>query len=216
MGFIDTWNECEKFKQGDQWPTPTPATKDLPRPVLNMVKRVLKMKASTVLQEPPTVTCIAKEGTPEDGVSQFDQEGAQLFTEAAKNTWENVRMPRINKRTVEVAENLGTAYKHWYWDQTIIGGSVERNTAYIGDIAGEVLGPDKVHLGNPTIKEIQKQPYILIVGRSPLKDVQEGYAEHAKALGVDINEIKPDKDNDKLVLDASRQDPNDKYVTFIS
>ena len=39
MGFLKNWSEYERFKAGDQWPQPTEKTKNLPRPVFNVIKQ---------------------------------------------------------------------------------------------------------------------------------------------------------------------------------
>lgn len=210
MGFYDTWAECERFRLGDQWPPPTKATKDLPRPVLNIVERIVDMKVSAVLSEPPSFVFVGEVSN-----TTADDSAAELFTAAARMTWEANKVPRLNERTCDIAAVMGTAFRHWYWDQSVIGGNVERGTAFIGDIRGEVLGPDKVHLGNPQQKNINKQPWIILVSTMPYTEFVDMYRETAGALGTDINSIKPDKDSNYLVLDASKKDIDGKSVTVI-
>ena len=215
MGYYDTWAECERFKIGDQWPPPTEKTKDLPRPVVNVIKRIVEQKTAVVLAENPTLYFYPDEGTPDEGISEYETQGAELFTQAAKNTWYNVRMDDMNDQAVDLAATVGTAFSHWYWDNSIIAGDPSKGTAFIGDIAGEILGPDKVFVGKPDEEELQKQPWIIITSRMLLREAREKYRKTAAELGVNVDEIQPDNDNSNEVYDALRITQSPKYVNVI-
>ena len=51
QGFNTTFPEYERFKQGEQWPSPTQRTKSLPRPVFNIVRMFVNSKKSSVLNQ---------------------------------------------------------------------------------------------------------------------------------------------------------------------
>ena len=44
--------EYVRFYEGDQWPAPTKSTKNLPRPVINIVKMICRIKKSAILASP--------------------------------------------------------------------------------------------------------------------------------------------------------------------
>ena len=51
MGFLEDWAEYERFRGGEQWPKATNRTKDLPRPVFNVIDQIQGHKVSSVMNE---------------------------------------------------------------------------------------------------------------------------------------------------------------------
>ena len=43
------------FYEGRQWPAPTPSTKNLPRPVVNIIKMICRSKKAAILNAPVKV-----------------------------------------------------------------------------------------------------------------------------------------------------------------
>ena len=57
MGFEEKFPLYVRFKEGDQWPPATRRTKNLPRPVFNMVEMFIRTKRATILDSPITMHC---------------------------------------------------------------------------------------------------------------------------------------------------------------
>lgn len=55
MGFSTNFPTYVKFKEGDQWPQATERTKNLPRPVLNIIEMIVRSKRSSVLDQPVSI-----------------------------------------------------------------------------------------------------------------------------------------------------------------
>lgn len=197
MGFLDAWPEYERFKAGDQWPKATERTKNLPRPVFNVIKYIQNHKVSSVMNENVKMLF-----SPQEFVSSNDnpemedqrikqaEDAAEKFTRYSDTTWENIKQDELNEEALESASNIGTCIWHYYWDTSKTGGVT---TPWTGDIAGEILDPLNVFFGNPQQRNVQKQPYIIISTREQLSSVKEE-AKGNKVPAEKLLLINADKD----------------------
>ena len=64
MGLRTLLPRCVKFYEGDQWPTATADTANMPRPVVNIVKRTCRSKKASILATP--VRLVYKAETAQD------------------------------------------------------------------------------------------------------------------------------------------------------
>lgn len=208
MGFSTKWPEYERFKAGDQWPQPTEKTKNLPRPVFNLIRFILNHKISSVANENIKMI-FSPEEVPDkenlaDPLLQQAQDGADRFTKFSDTTWEQIKQDELNEDFLEDAATCGTGIIHYYWDDNITGGIT---SLYKGDIAGEVLDPINVFFGNPQQRDVQKQPYIIISSR----DLVDSVKAEAKANKVPIEQqqmIQPDKNTTDEGYDSAQKEPS--------
>lgn len=208
MGFLDNWPMYERFKASDQWGPVTQKTKNLPRPVFNIIEYIQNHKVSTVMNENIKMIFSSQEfADPTDFADPLDQVKAQKAEEASDNftrysdvVWEQIKQDQINEEALESASNLGTGIWHYYWDNSITRGHI---TAYTGDMCGETLDPMNVFFGNPQQLNVQKQPYIIISSREMLSTVKE-VAEKNKLSKEMIAQIKPDKDTQDQGYDRAK------------
>lgn len=220
-GFIDKWATYERFKAGDQWPPSTPKTKHFPRPVFNLIEYIENHKTASIMTEmikllySPEETGIQGENLPSDingGAITTAQQGADLFTKYAETTWENIKQDELNDEALEDCSNVGTCIWHYYWDNSINGGT---QLQYIGDMQGETIDPMNYFPGNPNQPKVQKQPYIIVTGR----DLIENIKELAKNNGVntaDIDLIKPDSDTQDDYDSAKVENKDNEKATVIT
>jgi len=191
MGFPDTWQECTKFKDGDQWPQATEKTKNMPRPVINIIRFIEDHKCSSILSEP--IKMIFKpEEILMDEAEGIDMNivGAELFTQFSEVEWTNVDQEGLNEEACEKAAELGAGIYHYFLDNSIVKGKVH---IVKGFMQGEILHPLSVMVGNPQCLKTQLQPYILI----PVRDDLESIKARAKKNGIKPDEllkIQGDKD----------------------
>lgn len=190
QGYFNKWSECDRFKSGNQWPAPTEKTKNLPRPVINVIRYIENHKVSQILNEPVKMVFSPDELNEEDKVSIV---GANVFSQYSATEWENVKQDALNEKALDKASNIGTAIWHYFMDNEKTGG---RKLKWIGNLAGETLDSINCFVGNPQQQDTQKQPYILITGRYT---VEEARAE-AKRNGVKEAELL------KIVGDSNTQD----------
>jgi polyhydroxyalkanoate synthesis regulator phasin len=198
MGFLDKWAECERFKAGDQWAAPTPKTKNLPRPVVNIIAQTENHKISSVMNENIKMVFSAMDA--EEGSDEF--QSAELFTRYAETTWENVKQDALNEEALESAANVGTGIWHYYFDNDVVGGN---SLKYKGQIKGEVIDIVNFFPGNPQNKDVQEQPYILITYRELLSNVRK-QAEQNGIPKEMIALIRSDNDTQDQTYDMAKEE----------
>lgn len=185
-GLLGEWEKCEDFYDGNQWAKPTPRTKNLPRPVINICAMIADNKKAGILSEKTKIIFRPSEmfGTMLDKAEQ----GANIFTKFCENLLPEMHQEDLDDEYVENLVKLGTGIYHYYWDNEVIGGMT---TPYVGGMRGEVLHPKNVLVANPREKDIQKQKYIIISSIESLSSVKN----LAKKNGVkNLEEISADTD----------------------
>lgn len=170
MGFTTDFPRFEDFKEGKQWPQPTERTKNMPRPVFNVVDMFIRNKAAAVLNQPITINYTPAEVSMDDYQRELASQGAKDFTDYAKQLWEDIDQDGLNEDMIEDAATLGTGILHYYFDNSITGGM---DTPYVGEIRGESIDPLNLGVSDPQCRDIQKQRYIIIAQRRPVEEVRE-------------------------------------------
>lgn len=198
LGYTIDWPLFERFKAGDQWPKPTERTKNLPRPVFNIIKYIQNHKVSSVMNENVKMLFSPQEYLDDVEIqdeavikkAQMAQQAGEMFTKYSDTTWENIKQDELNEEALESASNIGTGIWHYYWDNERKGGLT---TPWIGEMAGEVVDAINVFFGNPQQRRVQKQPWIIISSREQLDEVKR--TAKANKLSQDkIDMITADKD----------------------
>lgn len=185
----DEWEECEKFYDGDHWPQPTPKTKNMPRPVVNLCSMICDNKKSGILSG--NIKMIFKPSEMFGDYLQRAEEGANIFTKFADNIVKELKQNELDDLAQDNSVQLGTYIYHYYWDTTISGGM---QTPYVGGVRGDIIHPKNVIFANPMEKDEQKQKYIIIASAEPLESVKQ----LAKRNGVtNYDEIKGDNELDE-------------------
>lgn len=204
MGYLINWPKYERFKAGDQWPAPTERTRNLPRPVFNIIDLIESLKVSTVMNEQ-----IMMRFSSSDSGSELAIEAADKFTKYSDTVWEEIQQNDLNEQMLEIAANIGTGILHYYWDSSIKGGN---KLKYEGKMCGEVLDAINVIFGNPQCRVVQKQPYILISYREMTKTLRN----EARANGLSktlISMIGPDKNTADEGYDMAQHEISDDDKT---
>lgn len=205
-GYLIDWPRFERFKAGDQWPAPTARTKNLPRPVFNIIDLIEGMKVSFVMNEQ-----IMMRFTSTDSGTDEVLEAADIFTRYSDTIWEEVEQNELNEQMLEIAANIGTGILHYYWNNDVKGGN---KLKYQGKICGEVLDAINVFWGNPQVTDVQKQPFIVITLRESTKSVRE----EAKANGLSktlLNLIVGDNDTSDEGYDMAQVEVKDESKTTV-
>lgn len=198
MGFLDNWAEYERFASGNQWPTTTEKTKNLPRPTFNIINRIQKFKVSSVMNENIKMVFTAEQT--EEGEPEF--EGAERFTRYADTTWEKIKQDKLNEEVLESGANIGTGVYHYYWDNNKHGGN---KVKYQGEICGEVIDPVNFFPGNPQANDVQKQPYIIITHRDLVENVRKEAIENKVSKEI-AQLIKADSETTDQAYDMAQQE----------
>lgn len=227
QNYLKDWAEYERFRAGDQWPKATNRTRDLPRPVFNIIDQIQGHKVSSVMNEHIKMVFTPMESAGQQQEPQIDpntgqplpvqqdpeSEAADLFTRYAESTWERIKMDDLNEEALDSGSNIGTSIWHYYWDTSAKGG---KKLAYIGEMQGEIIDAVNFFPGNPQQRDVQKQPYIIITSRDEVANVQN----EAKANGLSpelIAMITPDSETEDQAYDMAKVElTGSKKVTVIT
>ncbi len=175
LGLTDQIPKNVDFYEGRQWPEPTTDTKDLPRPVVNFVKFIVRNKKSSIVGSPVSIVYVSDE----------NPELAEKLT-AFNHTIENeMDMESVRNRMAQDAIVKGSGWVHYYWDAE----ALSEQSDYTGGLRAEVIDPLNIFFANPQEEDEQKQKWILIASRCELKAVKQmldGEHKHAEDL------IRPD------------------------
>lgn len=220
MNFPKKWSEYQRFINGDQWPAPTEATKNLPRPVFNICRMITTQKSANVLNENLTMQFTPQEIAddtlePEKKILiEKANEGAQKFTSYSRTLWDKIDQAQLNENAIEDAVSLGTCIWHYYWNNSVTGGVATR---YIGEIEGEIIDPSNIFFKNPKCQDVQKQPSIIIANDLLVSEVRK-LAKENNVSSEDIVKIVSNEDsNSGRIYDADKTEvKNGGRVTLLT
>ena len=147
------------FYEGKQWPSPTESTKNLPRPVVNIVKMICRSKKSSIMSVP--VKLIYKSYSPGTDLERFNSFAESVQREIGQN--------RIDREAIDDAVKKGSFFYHYYWDKNAvsISGKLE------GSVRCELIDPLNIFFSNPSKTNEQEQSWILISSRKDLNEIAE-------------------------------------------
>ena len=162
-----------EFFAGNQWShlPESAAMAKLPKPVFNILKRVaslfvasLTSSATAISFEPLTYYNSTSKEDPDLDVSVY-------ATAEVRNLFEKFKMDyRIREALLDGAQT-GDYAAHFYFDADAIpyGGAFG---IHRGAIEMELIDGINVMFGNPTENDIQKQPYVLVIGRDTVGNLR--------------------------------------------
>ena len=167
-----------RFYEGKQWASPTKNTKNLPRPVINIVKMICRSKKSAILSTPVKIIYKAENETA----------NVEKFNNFADYIQKEIGQEALDKKAVDDGVKKGSYFYHYYWDSEARG----KNGSQPGGLRCEIIDPLNIFFSNPAELDEQKQKWILIASREDIKSVR------AKCdKGIDPDSIVADENNSK-------------------
>ena len=103
------------------------------------------------------------------------QSMAAALTDYFGTTANRLKLEELKQRVLRNAYVSGTGVLYTYWDDRIRTGLYADDactTPVCGDIRAEVLDVEQVYFGDPTLEDVQQQPYILIAQRRPVEEIR--------------------------------------------
>jgi len=181
-----------EFFAGNQWlhlPA-TAAMAKLPKPVFNIIKRVASLfvasltssAASVSFEELSYYSSSELHGEVGGSTGEDQENAAAVATAEVQNLLEKFKMDyRIREALFDGAQT-GDYCAHFWWDPEAIpyGGAFG---SYRGEICMELVDGINVMFGNPNTADVERQPYILIMGR----DTTERLAAEMKSHKEDVD-----------------------------
>lgn len=167
-----------RFYEGKQWPAPTQNTKNLPRPVVNIIKMICRNKKSAILASPVKIVYKA-----EDALADVEK-----FNHFADYIQKEIGQEALDKKAIDDGVKKGAYFYHYYWDAEAQG----KNGIKEGGLRCEIIDPLNIFFSNPTETDEQKQKWILIASREDVGSVREKCDSD-----IDADMIMPDEIDSK-------------------
>jgi len=178
------------FASGDQWRNVV--ADGLPKPVFNIIKRVKQFKIASLKADDITISIQPMEYRPQtnDVVMQQKVKNTDLANAEIKNVLENINFNAKSRSLLADGFDTGDWCLHFYFDMDEQPFK-QTNPSIKGLIKAEIIDSTNVLFGNPNTRQVEKQPYIILVGRDLVKNLRE----EAKKNGIkDVDAIKPDSE----------------------
>ena len=147
------------FYEGDQWAKPTEKTMTLPRPVVNIIKMIVRAKTSAMNNTPVRIVFEA----------DSNDTDTQDFTHFAEYIFKEMGMAEIDAQAVRAAGIKGGYFYHFYWDNEATG----KKGNLKGAVRCDLINPKNIFFENPAQLDEQKQKWIIVSTREEIDAVRE-------------------------------------------
>ena len=182
-------NTNNEFFIGNQWihMPDNEAMRRLAKPTFNIIKRVTSLFVASLTSSNTTISF-------EPLSYQNDGEAASFATAEVRNLLEKFKMDYRIRDALFDGAITGDYAAHFFWNPEArpYGGAFGE---YKGEIEMELIDGINVMFGNPNCRVVEKQPYVLIVGRDTVENLKREY-DYWKPLkqkkGPDKDIIRPD------------------------
>lgn len=183
---IKVWND---FYNGDQW-NGIGGLSELPKLVFNYIKRIIDFKIASATSSDISVNVEPLRNTPVmNGRQEIDN--TDFINNEIKNVFEKWNFRILKKRALRKAGISGDMCAHITFNP-----KAKPFRGFAPDVKGEMeielIDATNVYFGNANIKSVSKQPYIIIVGRDTVQNLQE----EAKQFKTQDNDIRSDDDTE--------------------
>lgn len=147
-----------KFYEGDQWPAPTRNTKNLPRPVINIIKMICRNKKAAIISAPVRIVYKSHDTNVDTAV----------FNGFAEYIQKDLNQRFYDKRGISDGVKKGSYFFHYYWDNE----AIDSNGNKKGALRCELIEPLNIFFENPCELDEQKQKWIIISTRMNVEAVR--------------------------------------------
>ena len=147
-----------KFYEGDQWPAATKNTKNLPRPVINIIKMICRNKKAAIVSSPVRIVYKSHDKSVDTSV----------FNGFAQFVQKDLNQRYYDKAGIEDGIKKGGYFFHYYWDNN----SIDSKGNKVGALRCELIDPLNIFFENPCELDEQKQKWIIISTRMSLDAVR--------------------------------------------
>ena len=190
------------FASGDQWRGVQ--ADGLPKPVFNIIKRVKQFKIASLKADNIALTIQPMEYRPQsdDANMQEKVKNTDLANAEIKNVLEQVKFDAKSRTLLSDGFDTGDWCLHWYFDK-----EVQPFKQFMPKVKGvikcEIIDSTNVMFGNPNTREVEKQPYIIIIGRDLVSNLKKE-AKANKRSDMEIASIKGDTETQYQMGDNSK------------
>ena len=198
IDLYSTVKQNENFYLGKQWEGLN--APDLDKPVLNFIKRVCSYTVAMLVSDDIAVSIKPFDRTPKN------ERAARFLESEVTRVIERTKAKALSRDMLRSCVVDGDGCFYWYFDPEK---GRKRGSEPSGEIELELCDNTRVLFGNPFERDIQKQPYIIIVKREQTSAVKE----RAKRFGGAVKSIT--SDNGGSYFDESGYNPRDLTTVLL-
>ena len=176
IGLYENNRRNERFYRGDQWYDS--AASDLPKPVFNIIKRVVDFLVCSVASSDISLR-YTDENLPfmtEEEEIEAQKAALAVLTKNAEYRWEKNGMSSKAYRLLTDAAISGDGVIYCYWDPELRGAQ-----GFTGDIVTEIIDNVNLFVSDVNRADIQSQDYIILSSRAGVSSLRR----EAMQNGVD-------------------------------
>lgn len=169
IGLYDEVEKNQDFYVGEHWKWINAPHID--KPVINIVRQATDYAVSNIVSDDIAIRCDLEDIEDED-----TRKGLEYVTSQGINqVFEQSKFREQTRLFIKDCAIAGDAFFHWWYDT-----SLNLDSKHKGAINLELIDTINVGFGNPAEQDEQKQPYILIIQKLPLEEVQKMVPESEK------------------------------------
>lgn len=215
----DLVNTNIEFYAGNQWlhlPT-TAASAKLPKPVFNIIKRVTNVQVANLISNGISVNLEPLSYYDSSSVENPDSNACEFAQAEIDNLFDKLKMEYRARQALFDGAITGDYCAHFYFDPTALPYGGRLGPHVRGEIKMEIVDGINVMFGNPNSADVESQPYILVIGRDTIDNLNAEMRMHNKK--DDLAEVMSDSDLENQIgsgghTEISSSDGNAK-ATYI-
>ena len=196
LDMVEKTNSAYRFYEGDHWHGLKSGGEKMP--IIEVIRPIVDYKTATV-----TANKMEAYFRPQENADSRETEViCSMLNARFSREWENSYLDFMLADIVKTACITGESYLYAYFEQ---GNNLLNGQMPEGNIRYEVIDNSNIMFANEQLRDIQKQPYILIISRKDVSTVKK----EAKANGLsayEINKIVPDDLKDLMCGDSAKQE----------
>lgn len=149
-----------KFFEGDQWGQVTENTKNIPRPVYNLVEMIVDNKRSNITGTPVAFSFS----------TSLDEKSTDKVTKFDKFVCKKIDQQELDRQATLDSLVAGTSIYYYYWNEHAIGAKGTQE----GSLDAEIIDVLDFAVSNPRLKatQFQKQKWVMVRKREEVKSVR--------------------------------------------
>lgn len=203
----ETCEQCIDFFEGRQWPQATERTKNMPRPVINLIEYIVNGKKANILSS--KISVVYKPLIYSQEESELATEGASSFTSFANHIRKEIKQEDLDNQAILDGLIKGPYIFHYFWDKEKKTGMAK----FDGGLNGQIIDCLSIVFANPKQKDEQKQKWIIIQSRENVETLKS-IAKKNGITKTELELITADDDTEKN-YNAEEQD-GEEYATILT
>jgi len=192
---VSNTNDAYRFYEGDHWRGLQSGGEKMP--IVEIVKPIVDYKTAVLTQN--DLHAIFSAQSMDEEQRQQQQEICDQMGYFWRRYWENNNMDSDSFDIITDGLIAGDSHIYMYFDENkeILNGKPKQ-----GEVKTEIIPNSNIMFGDENEKDVQKQPYILLLSRRTVKELQQ-IAKQNKIKQEEIDKIQPDENKDVMTGDIN-------------